>query len=132
MNPSADALYDEARHEPAFSNSTEGDGWMSSNCGTCIHDKDQRTEDIPGPGCPLILVALMGRTPIQWMEGPLSPEGHISIANQYRCIQYRHEDDGPAEPQPIPDPPGQLTIASRADCEGVRMLAQPTPQEVNG
>lgn len=115
-----DRLYEEARDERPFSNGTEGYGWLAANCGTCIHDKEQR-EELTG-GCPLILVSLMGKTPIQWMEGPRSPEGYISIPDQYRCIEYRHEDDGPAEPRPIPDPPGQLTIAPRSEYEAVRML----------
>lgn len=121
-------LYDEARDEAPFSNGTEGDGWLSANCSTCIHDKPARNGD-DANGCPLILVALMGRTPIQWMEGPRSPEGYISIANQYRCIEYRHEDDGPTDPQPIPDPPGQLTLVPREIYEGVRMLT-PLPEPV--
>jgi hypothetical protein len=74
------------------------------------------------------MVAYLGRTPIQWMEGPRSTEGLISIPNQYRCIEYRHEDDGPADPQPIPDPPGQLTLIPREDYQGHRMLTT-APQE---
>jgi hypothetical protein len=129
MKPdSVDALYDEARHETPFSNGTEGDGWFYANCETCWHDREQRSEETAGPGCPLIMVAYLGRTPIQWMEGPRSTEGLISIPNQYRCIEYRHEDDGPADPQPIPDPPGQLTLIPREDYQGHRMLTT-APQE---
>lgn len=123
---STDRCYDEARDEPAFSNSDEGDGWTANWCGRCIHDKDQRTDTPTGPGCPLVMVALMGRRPIQWLDGPRDERGRYSIADQYHCVEYRHEDDGPAEPQPVPDPPGQLTLAPRADYEGVRMLAQPS------
>ncbi|MEW1754106.1 hypothetical protein [Streptomyces angustmyceticus] len=125
-----DALYDEARNEPAFSNSDEGLGWMENWCGRCIHDKAQRAETPTGPGCPLVMVALMGRRPIQWLDGPRDEHGRYSIADQYHCVEYRHEDDGPAEPQPIPDPPGQLTLAPRTDYEGVRMLTQPAPEAV--
>lgn len=126
MNPSADALYDEARDEPAFSNSTEGYGWMDANCATCIHDKDQRDNaEQPGPGCPLVMVALLGRRPIQWLDGPRNEQGLYSLASQYTCIEYRHEDDGPTDPQPIPDPPGQLTLLPRDDYQGHRMLTTP-------
>lgn len=122
------ALWNEARDEPPFSNGTEGDGWVYANCGTCWHDREQRNTEILGPGCPLVMVALNGRTPIQWLDGPRDNHGRYSIAGQYHCVEYRHEDDGPAEPQPIPDPPGQMTLAPRADYEGVRMLTQPTPE----
>lgn len=118
-----DNLYDAARQEPPFSNSTEGYGWMGENCGTCIHDKDQRSKEITGPGCPLVMVALMGRTPVQWLDGPRDSSGLHSIGTQYTCVEYRHEDDGPTDPTPIPDPPGQFTLLPREGLEGVRMLS---------
>lgn len=118
-----DNLYDAARQEPPFSNSGEGYGWMGENCGTCIHDKDQRSEEIAGPGCPLVMVALMGRTPAQWLDGPRDSSGLYSIGTQYTCVEYRHEDDGPTYPTPIPDPPGQLTLLPREGLVGVRMLS---------
>ncbi|MFD6113655.1 hypothetical protein ACFWG0_26580 [Streptomyces yangpuensis] len=124
-----DRLYEEARDEPAFSNGDEGYSWIDANCSTCIHDKEQR--DSMSGGCPLILISLMGRTPIQWLDQ--KQEGRLySRQGQYQCIEYRHEDDGPVEPQPIPDPPGQLTLAPRDDFEGVRMLTPlPEPEAVS-
>lgn len=117
MNTGLDALYDEARDEPPFSNS-DGYGWFDNNCGTCLHDKPARTGGGLG-GCPLVTVALMGRTPRQWLASTGS--------DRWTCVEYRHEDDGPVEPQPIPDPPGQLVLAPREEFEGVRMLtAWPT------
>ena len=127
MNPSVDALYQEARDEPAFSNSDEGMSWMDANCDTCIYEKDQRNTETPGPGCNLILVSLMGRRPIQWIDGPRDEHGSYSRAGQYHCTEYRHEDDGPTDPQPIPDPPGQLTLVPRDDYQGHRMLLRPNP-----
>ncbi|MFI2620453.1 hypothetical protein [Streptomyces sp. NPDC018584] len=127
MNPSVDALYNEARDEPAFSNSSEGMAWMDANCDTCIHEKDQRNTNNPGPGCNLILVSLMGRRPVQWIDGPRDEHGRYSMAGQYHCTEYRHEDDGPTDPQPIPDPPGQLTLVPRDDYTGTRMLLRPNP-----
>ncbi|MGW2844410.1 hypothetical protein [Streptomyces sp. NPDC001274] len=123
MTPnSVDALYDEARPEPAFSNSADAEQWTEANCGTCIHDKNHRT-DITAPGCPLILVALQNRRPIQWLAAEDS-------TNRYTCIEYRHENDGPdPEPQPIPDPPGQLSLVPREPYEGHRMLTLlPAPE----
>ncbi|KPI31397.1 hypothetical protein OV320_2613 [Actinobacteria bacterium OV320] len=120
-------LYAEAHDEPAFSNSDEGYGWMDANCATCIHDKPAR-QGRDHEGCPLILITLMSKRPIQFLDGPRSPEGLYNIADQYRCIEYRHENDGPTDPQPIPDPPGQLTLLPREDYQGHRMLTQ-APQE---
>lgn len=113
-------LYEEARDEPAFSNADEGYGWMDANCATCIHEKPSR-QGHEEKGCPLIMVSLLGRTPIQWLDQK-KPGELYSRQGQYQCTEYRHEDDGPAEPRPIPDPPGQLDLVPRADYEGVRML----------
>lgn len=119
-------LWAEARDQPPFSNGTEGDGWMDANCSTCIHDKPAREDDYAN-ACPLLLIALTGRTPAQWLDGPRDERGLYSIAGQYRCIYYRHEDDGPGpEPTPIPDPPGQLTLMPRGRFEGHRMLTPTT------
>lgn len=114
-------LYEEARDEPAFSNSDEGMAFMDAHCETCIHDKPARQGD-DANGCPLILISLMGRRPIQWLDGPVNEQGRYSLRDQYHCVEYRHEDDGPADPQPIPDPPGQLTLCPRDGFEGCRML----------
>lgn len=123
-----DKLYAEAIDEPPFSNADEGYGWAANWCDRCVHDKDQRGEEITGPGCSLLAVALMGRTPIQWLDQKrVTPDGRMyetySRQDQYHCINFRDEDDGPGgEPQPIPDPPGQLTLLPRETYEGVRML----------
>lgn len=119
-------LLEEARDEPAFSNSDEGIGWMDANCATCIHEKPTR-QGREDQGCPLILVTLMGKRPIQFLDGPRDEHGRYSRAGQYHCIEYRHEDDGPTDPQPIPDPPGQLTLVPRDDYTGVRMWLRPNP-----
>jgi hypothetical protein len=126
-----DRLYDEAHDEPAFSNSDEGMGWMDANCATCVHDKPARQGD-DGNGCPLVLITLMGKRPAQFLDGPRNESGLYSLARQYVCVEYRHEDDGPSDPQPIPDPPGQLTLLPRDTFEGHRMLSPlPEQQEVN-
>jgi hypothetical protein len=120
-----DEEYEAARPVPPFSNSSQGCGWMANNCDRCLHDKEARNDT--GPGCPLVAVALMGRTPAQWL---CETEKDWTYGN-FRCINFRNENDGPGpEPQPIPDPPGQLTLAPRGDYEGHRMLTNPQPQEV--
>lgn len=121
-----DRLYEESRKGSPFSNSDEGYGWMANWCDHCINDKPARNGDDTN-GCPLILVALMDRTPIQWLDQKrLTPDGRMyelhSRADQYHCIEYRHEDDGPADPRPIPTPPGQGELLPREPFEGYRML----------
>lgn len=123
--------YERARDEMPFSNSDEGYGWMANWCDRCIHDgcglgKDQ-------PQCPLILVALLDRTPAEWLDGPRDERGAYSLANQYHCLMFRDRDDpGGREPEPIPDPPGQLTLLPREPYTGVRMpLMAPERERVS-
>lgn len=114
-----DALFDQARTERPFSNADQGEAWMARWCGRCVHDRPAR--QMTGAGCPLVLVAVMGRTPAQW----LTPNGD----GELHCVEFRGEDDGPGpEPQPVPDPPGQLALWPRERFEGVRLLAQPRSQ----
>ncbi|MFF4548638.1 hypothetical protein ACFY1J_31135 [Streptomyces sp. NPDC001406] len=120
-----DRLYAEARERPAFSNGTEGYGWMAANCDRCIHDKSARQGN-DAQGCPLVLITLMGRTPAQFLDGPRDEEGRYGIADQYVCTEFRSEDDPDPEPRPIPTPPGQGELWPREPFEGRRML---TPLE---
>lgn len=121
-----DRLYAESRDRPAFANGTEGYGWVAANCDRCVHDKPARQGD-EANGCPLVLITLLGRTPAQFLDGPRDENGLYGIADQYHCIEFRSEDDGPGpEPRPIPTPPGQLELLPRAPYEGHRML---TPLE---
>ncbi|RKN40762.1 hypothetical protein [Streptomyces hoynatensis] len=125
-----DALFAESRDRRPFANGTEGYGWLDANCSTCIHEGPSR-QGHEEQGCPLVLLALVGRTPAQWLDGPRDAEGRYGIADQYRCIEYRHENDAGPEPRPVPEPPGQLTLGPREPLEGVRMLTaltEPLPQ----
>lgn len=128
MMDSFDTCFDRAQDKPAFSNSDEGYGWFEAHCETCEHDKPARQGD-EGNGCPLILVAFMQRTPVEWLEGDRS-----TIACRYTCVMFRHEGDGgDPEPRPIPTPPGQGELFPRDGFEGVRMLKalpEPAPQAV--
>lgn len=122
--PTYDEAFARARQRSAFSNGTEADCWFEANCGTCVHDKPARNGD-PGNGCPLIMVAYMDRTPVEWLE----QEG-IRLGDQYHCVMYRSEDDpGPNEPTPIPDPPDQEVLFPRDGFERpARMFVDTAPQ----
>lgn len=129
--PTCDEALAKARPERAFSNGTEGYGWLEANCGRCIHDRPARHDD-PGNGCPLILVSMLGKTPVEWLDGPRDEQGRYSIEDQYRCLYFRDEDDGPdpSEPTPIPDLPGQDALFPRDGFERpARMFADTRPKK---
>lgn len=112
--------------EPAFSNGDEGYAWMDAWCARCVNDGYGTGSE--QPQCPLIDVALNGRTPIEWF-----PQGdqHVGwrLGDTYHCLMFRDRDDpGGREPEPVPDPPGQLTLLPREPYEGTRMYAETRPQ----
>jgi hypothetical protein len=126
--PTFDEANAKAREGSPFSNGFEGEHWMANNCHRCIHDKPARDGSDP-TGCPLILVAYLGKTPAEWLE-----KNRSSLGDQYTCLYFRDENDGPGphEPTPIPDPPGQLTLCPRGEFERpARMFADTMPQEVS-
>lgn len=124
--PTYKAAWETARDNPAFSNGTEGECWMEANCHQCINDSPELVDR--GEGCPLIEVAILGRTPMEW-----TPDKPGSLGEQYRCMYFRSKDDGPdPEPTPIPDPPGQLTLTPREAIEQARMLTPLADDPVAG
>ncbi|MEO3869383.1 hypothetical protein ABGB18_11175 [Nonomuraea sp. B12E4] len=116
-----------AQEGSPFSNGTEGECWMENNCHRCVNDAPTRRDEWD-KGCPLIMVALLGKTPNAWMER--NPYG---LYDRYSCIYFRDEDDpGPGEPTPIPDPPGQEGLFPREPFERPgRMYADTRPREVS-
>lgn len=113
-----DEAFEAARDGSPFSNHTEWEVWSYNWCERCLNDSPELVDK--GKGCPLIMVALMRRTPSEWLE-----QDGFSLGDQYHCVEFRDEDGpGDTEPKPIPDPPGQLTMWPREPFEGVRMLTQ--------
>lgn len=105
-----------------FSNSTDWEIWSYNWCERCRNDSPALVDK--GEGCPLILVALMGKRPSEWLDG--------ECPSKYTCVEFRDQNDGPGpEPQPIPDPPGQETLLDREPYEGVRMFAGVRNEEVS-
>ncbi|MGI5414275.1 hypothetical protein [Actinomadura luteofluorescens] len=126
--PTFDEAMATSREGVAFSNGTEAECWMENYCGRCVNDAELRRGD--GPGCALVLVAYEDRFPAEW-----TPDKPGHLGQQWRCMYFRSEEDGgDPEPKPIPDPPGQLTLAPREPFERpARMLAPlgtPQPAEV--
>lgn len=98
--------YERAKDEPAFSNSSEWEIWSARTCEECVHDGMGVGED--QPQCPLITVALCGRTPAEWtdQQPPLGA---------YACACFSRRPDEPAtrapeSPAPAEPIPGQLEM----------------------
>jgi hypothetical protein len=120
--PTYDEAFEHATEQRAFSNGTEWEIWSYNNCFRCANDGMGVGED--EPNCPLICVALMDRTPAEWSQTG-------DLPGDYVCIYFRDRDDpGGREPEPVPDPPGQLELVPRGEYEGTRMYADTKPAEV--
>jgi hypothetical protein len=78
MLPSFDDAYAIAARAVPFSNGFEGDSWMAVWCERCAHYDY----------CPLIAVALVGRTPVQWTE-----VNRASLDNRYRCAEFHSKEE---------------------------------------
>jgi hypothetical protein len=59
----------------AFSNGYEWDCWSSKWCKRCINDINN--------DCPIIMNALMGNQPVEWV-----PSIENSLYDRYLCIQF--------------------------------------------
>lgn len=118
-----DEITADARDGSPFSNGTEGMAWMENWCERCVHDDEERNVF-----CPLVTVAMLGKTPAEWIE-----EKPFSLGDRYTCVEFRDQDGpGDTEPQPVPDPPDQLVLLPREPYEAVRMLtALPSRKEVH-
>lgn len=117
-----------ARDVSPFSNGTEWEIWAANWCwAPCRnpveahwqdYEEGKVKEQLPGfeGGCPLILCAMMGKTPTEWLEQP------DDSPDRFHCIEFREDDEDGGEPQPIPDDPNQCELFPRPEPQ-VRMLA---------
>jgi hypothetical protein len=112
-----------AREGSPFSNGTEGEVWTYQWCGRCLREAPYRSGLKGSTGCPLILVALSGRTPSEWLE-QRDENGLYSMEDQYHCIEFRGPGEGGGEPKPRPEPPDMDGLFPRPE-KAVRMLMQP-------
>lgn len=70
-----------------FSNGTEGEAWEAAWCDTCKHNEPEP------PGCQLLDVALLGRTPYPWER--MAPG---SLARKYICHEWISRTSRPEPP----------------------------------
>jgi hypothetical protein len=115
-----------------FCNGTEGHDWMYRWCDRCQHPVEKawqayndgkRKTQLKGyeGGCPLLMAALVGHTPAEWLE---QEEG----LDRYHCIEFRGPDEGGGDsaPRPKPEPTDMEGLFPRPE-RRVRMLQQPEP-----
>lgn len=109
----------DAKDQRPFSNGTEGYTWMAYWCDECTKNDEGREL-----WCPLLTVALLGKTPAEWIEQPWQqikgrPEGETapSLSDKFHCTEFeQRRDDGGDDsgPEPDPGPPpvceGQLDL----------------------
>jgi len=75
MMLSGEAEWERARPRTAFANGFEADSWMEHWCFRCAVDAEAN--------CPLVMVAILGRTPAPWAEE--NPRG---LADRYTCSEF--------------------------------------------
>ncbi len=75
-----DAELDRAEDTMPFSNSTDGYAWTDRWCGRCL----KNTND----DCPLLTVALLGKTPFGWIE----MHGQ-DLVWRYLCAEYQENEE---------------------------------------
>lgn len=124
---SYDEIWASARDEWPFSNGTEWEAWAENWCYAPCHNpvevawqryEEGKRKTNPGGGCPLILCAMMGRIPNEWLEQP--------SGDRYHCIEFRGPDDGDSgdpQPQPRREPPNMDGLFPRPE-RRIRMLKQ--------
>lgn len=126
MTNDYDDIARRARPEPAFSNGTEGYGWMANWCDRCLRDAPFRNGLKGATGCMIIAVAMCEQTtPAEWMDGPRDERGRYGIEDQYTCIEFKGPGGRGGEPRPKPDPPDMDGLFERPE-RRTRMFVQPT------
>lgn len=145
--------YDEidatATDSPPFANGTEfyawADNWCYAPCHNPVEVAWQRYEegkrktapkDFPG-GCPLLMMALIGKTPTEWID-TWDGQGPYPLGDRFHCIEFRGPDGGgddpfggpPAHPPRAKREPKNMDGLFERPQRRVRMLKQPERQEV--
>ncbi|WP_031467130.1 hypothetical protein [Sciscionella sediminilitoris] len=112
----------DARDGAPFANGTEGHAWTAMWCERCLVDAPFRNMN-KGSGCPLLLTALAGKTPAEWLDGPRDELGRVPLAQLYICTEFRPPGGG-TEPRPRPEPRGMDGLFERPG-RGRRTLVPP-------
>lgn len=78
--------YERAADERPFANGFEGESWMAHWCEMCVNSR------LPDD-CPLIGVALLGKTPQPWWL-----IDKRSLKARFACQEYQPDEPGTAGP----------------------------------
>jgi hypothetical protein len=116
----------EPRKGQAFSNSSEWECWSAHWCDVCRVDEPARDRGQYEKGCPLILQALSGFIPAEWLEQEFLANNRYAA-----CVNFRGYDDGGDEPKHPERPmPGQGELIPREDFERPKVFAD-TANEIH-
>lgn len=83
MSLDYETAYAASTPEPPFSNGTEYYDWSARWCDNCAQE-DEFIRSGKGLGCPLLMVALLGRTPVEWREG----DSLARWRHDYYCTEF--------------------------------------------
>lgn len=94
-----DEAMEAARDRRPFSNNSEWEVWSYHHCDDCRNE----------PTCPLVLVALNGKTPQEWA---VDAEGELGDCAEFEFTGDPEDpgDPPPAAPDPVPVADGQLDL----------------------
>jgi hypothetical protein len=105
---SYEQIMTDARGDSPFSNHTMWEIWADRWCYECANDSEELVDQ--GKGCPLIMAALMGKTPREWTAATEEDD----MLGNYECSEFRRRpepgDDPPPEPPPPPPCDGQVDM----------------------
>lgn len=142
MRPAKEIL-DTAADDPPFANGTEFEAWTENWCyAPCCnpvevawrrYENGERKTQLKGyeGGCPLIVAALVGKTPTEWID-TWDRQGPYPLGDRWHCTEFQGPDDGGDDPfggptarppSAKPEPPDMDGLFDRPE-RRVRMLKQ--------
>ena len=117
---SYDEISADAQDGSPFSNGTMGYGWMGRWCYQCKVDGPFQRDEAD-EGCPIILVALMGKTPKEWTDQGLQ---------DYHCSEFvpddddGDDDDGDDDDPDSPPPPSGPAVPIEGQIDMFEVFAE--------
>lgn len=109
MMPTYEQAMLTARDGTPFSNHTMWEIWADQWCYRCTKDSEELVDQ--GKGCPLIMVALMRKTPAQWTTATEKDE----VYGNYHCSEFEERRDYYDDPTPDPPPPPVVECDGQLD-----------------
>lgn len=117
MSPGLNEVTAAAVAGAPFSSSDDGYAWMSVFCDRCLRDAPFRN-GINDTGCPILLVAMTGRTPAQWR----------GERNGYQCAEFRPVGSRAPKPRARREPRSMSGLFDRP-ARTARTLVEPRAEQ---